>query len=116
MRHRKQKSTLGRERGPRVALFRNLAESLILHGAVVTTLAKAKALRGMVEPLVTKAKGGALTDRRNIIRALYTEKAVKKLITHIAPRYKDRQGGYTRVVKLGNRVNDKGEKARIEFV
>lgn len=116
MRHAKKKITLGRERNQRVALMRALAESIVLHGSIETTLAKAKALRSFVEPLVTKAKRGTLADRRNVLKVLYTDKAVKKLFTEIAPKYQTRPGGYTRVTKLGYRALDQGAKARIEFV
>lgn len=116
MRHRVQKATLGREKGQRVALIRSLAESLVLHEKIVTTKAKAKALKMYVEPLVTKARKNRPIDRELINKSLYTGKAVRKLIEEIAPRYKDRSGGYTRTVKLGLRANDKGEKVHIEFV
>ena len=116
MRHAKQKFTLGRERNQRLALLRALAESIVLHGSIETTLAKAKALRMVIEPLITKAKRGTLADRRNVIKVLYTDKALKKLFTEIAPRYQTRPGGYTRITKLGHRVLDQGAKARIEFV
>jgi large subunit ribosomal protein L17 len=116
MRHRKKKITLGRESAPRRALMRALAESLIVHGSIVTTEAKAKALRTVVEPLVTKAKKGTLTDRRSAMKVLYTDGAVRKLFADIAPRYAERKGGYTRITKLGRRANDNGVRARIEFV
>ena len=116
MRHQKQKFTLGREASVRKALMRSLTESLILHDGIVTTLAKAKALRTVVEPLVTQAKQGSLAARRNSKRFLYTKAAIIRLHNTVAPRYKDRAGGYTRIIKLGHRVNDKGDMARIEFV
>ncbi len=116
MRHRKKTIKLGRTKAPRQALLRNLAESLVLHGSIVTTKAKAKALRTVIEPLITKAKRANEVDREKINQVLYTGKAVKKLIDEIAPRYKDRQGGYTRIIKIGFRANDGGEKVRIEFV
>lgn len=116
MRHNKKKITLGRERAARNALLRSLAESLILHGGIVTTKAKAKALRMYVEPLVTKARRNSRRDQEMIMSALYTGKAVRRLVTDIAPKYKDRAGGYTRIIKLGWRANDRGEKVRIEFV
>ncbi|MCB9798153.1 50S ribosomal protein L17 [Candidatus Nomurabacteria bacterium] len=116
MRHNSKKSTLGREKAHRDALMRNLAQSLILHGAITTTQAKAKALRSVVEPLVTKAKAGKLHDRRSIMKVLYTQEAVNKLIHDIAPNYKDRNGGYTRIVKIGPRRNDGADMAKIEFV
>lgn len=116
MRHRKKEVKLGRTKAPRTALLRNLAESLILHDAIVTTKAKAKAVRSVVEPLVTKAKKNRPVDKENIMSVLFTGKAVKKLIEDIAPRYKERQGGYTRITKLGFRKNDGGEEVKIEFV
>ena len=116
MRHRKKKITLGRERSSRVALLRGLAESLILHGAIVTTEAKAKALRSVVEPLVTTAKAGTIVSQRILRRTLYTDRAIQKLMGEIAPKYKERKGGYTRIVKVGVRRSDGGRTARIEFV
>ncbi len=116
MRHKKKGVKLGREKGQREALFRSLAESLILHDSIVTTLAKAKALRTVIEPLITKAKKNRQVDRELIMSALYTGKAVKRLIEVVAPRYADRKGGYTRIVKLGYRMNDSAETAKIEFV
>lgn len=116
MRHRSNKPILGRVTAQRKALIRSLAESLVLHEKIVTTKAKAKALRTYVEPLVTKARSNKPIDREMITKSLYTGKAVTKLINEIAPRYKDRQGGYTRIVKLGLRAGDKGEKVHIEFV
>lgn len=116
MRHRKKKITLGREKAQRDALLRNLADSLILHEGIVTTKAKARALRMYIEPLVTKARKNGPQDRRMISKSLYTGKAIKKLIDELGPRYKDRDGGYTRIIKLGFRANDKGEKVKIEFV
>ncbi len=116
MRHQKKKATLGRETAQRGALMRNLAESLILHGSIRTTKAKARALRTFVEPLVTKAKKNDLTAKRNLLKVLYTKKAVDKLLKEIAPNYMDRKGGYTRITKLGARANDAAEMAKIEFV
>lgn len=116
MRHRKKKATLGREAAQRDALMRSLAESLILHESIKTTKAKAKALRGVVEPLITKAGVGTLAARRNAMKVLYTDKAIKKLMEEIAPRYKERAGGYTRIIKIGPRKNDAAEMVRIELV
>ena len=116
MRHRNKKSILGREKAHREAMMRNLADSFILHGSIETTLAKAKALRSVVEPLVTKAKKNDLAARREAIKVLYTDKAVKKLMEDLGPKYKDRNGGYTRIIKLGHRVNDAAPMAKIEFV
>lgn len=116
MRHNKKKFTLGREKDQRDALIRSLAESLILHGSIKTTRAKARALRSFVEPLVTKAKKSTLTTRRVLISELYTDETVNKLIEEIGPRYKERNGGYTRIIKMGPRFTDAAEMVRIEFV
>jgi len=96
--------------------MRSLAQSLILEGSIRTTKAKARALRIFVEPLVTKAKKNDLVVRRNLLKVLYTKKAVSKLLTDIAPKYVERKGGYTRITKLGARANDSAEMAKIEFV
>lgn len=116
MRHKIKKATLGREKAQREALMRSLAESLILNGSIKTTKAKARALRTFVEPLITKAKKNNLTTRRNLIKALYTKKAVNKLLDEIAPNYTERKGGYTRITKLGARANDAAQMAKIELV
>lgn len=116
MRHQKKNIKLGRELGPRKALMRSLAESLILHEGITTTKAKAKALKTVLEPLVTKAKRGKPVDMEKIMEVLYTKKAITKLMKEIAPRYTERKGGYTRMTKLGNRFNDSAEMVRIEFV
>jgi large subunit ribosomal protein L17 len=116
MRHQKKGKKFGRERAGRKALMRGLAESLILHGSITTTKAKAKALKTVIEPLVTKAKKNRPVDLEVIMKTLYTGKAVSKLVKEIAPRYTERRGGYTRIVKLGFRENDSAETAKIEFV
>ncbi|MBU2542375.1 50S ribosomal protein L17 [Patescibacteria group bacterium] len=116
MRHKKKKITLGREKAHREAMLKNLAESLILHNKIKTTKAKAKALRTIVEPLITRAKIGNLAARRELIKALFTDDAVNKLMNELGPKYKDRKGGYTRIVKLAPRNSDSAEMARIELV
>lgn len=116
MRHRNKKTTLGREAAQRKALLRGLAETLVLHESIRTTQAKAKALRGIIEPLITTARGGSLTNRRQVAKTLYTKAAVDKLMKEIAPRYRDRQGGYTRMTKIAPRANDGAEMVKIEFV
>ena len=116
MRHLKEKFTLGRPRAQRKALMRSLATSLITHGKIKTTKAKAKALRTVVEPLITKAKRGTLADRRELYKMLYTDEAINMLMNEIGPRYKDRNGGYTRIVAEGTRRNDAAEVVRIELV
>ncbi len=116
MRHRKHQIKLGREQNVRKALLRALSESLVLHGHIRTTEAKAKALRVVIEPLITKAKSNDVTAMRVAKKFLYTERAVKKLVKEIAPKYQMRHGGYTRVVKLPARKTDAAKMARIELV
>jgi large subunit ribosomal protein L17 len=116
MRHRNKTAILGRKKSVRVALMRGLADSLITHGKIKTTLAKAKALRRVVEPVITKAKRGTLHDNRLIRQTLYTDTAVNKALNEIGPKYKERNGGYTRITKLGRRPNDAAEVAVIELV
>lgn len=96
--------------------MRSLAEGLVLHESIKTTKAKAKALRTVVEPLITKAGAGTIAARRNAMKVLYTKKATDKLMNDIAPRYKERAGGYTRITKIGARKNDAAEMVRIELV
>jgi large subunit ribosomal protein L17 len=99
-----------------MAMFANMAASLIKHEQIVTTLPKAKELRPIVEKLVTLGKKGDLAARRQAISELRDIAMVKKLIEVIAPRYKDRQGGYTRIMKAGFRHGDNAAVAVIEFV
>jgi large subunit ribosomal protein L17 len=116
MRHQKRKFTLDRKTGPRQALLKGLAESLILYEKINTTKAKAKAVRIVVERLITKAKTNSLTVRRDLISRLYTKNTVKKLLEELGPRYAERKGGYTRIVMLKNRVGDGAEEVLIELV
>jgi large subunit ribosomal protein L17 len=116
MRHNSQKKSLGRESQERKALLRNLADSLVLAGGITTTLAKARVLRRYVEPVVTKARKNTLAARRDVARFLFTDAAVKELMEQVAPRYADRAGGYTRIIKIGSRGSDRAQMARIEFV
>lgn len=116
MRHRNTGKVLDRKKGPRAALLRSLATSVILYEKIKTTKAKAKAVRPMVERLITVGKTGTLTARRRLTGALYSENAVRKLIEEIGPRYKDRQGGYLRITNLGLRAGDAAEMAQIELV
>jgi len=106
---------LSRKKGPRVALLRTLATSLFLHEKIKTTEAKAKELRPLAEKMITKAKAGQIANRRVLARDL-NPKIVKKLVEEIAPRYKDRNGGYTRIIKLGPRNSDSARMAIIELV
>lgn len=116
MRHQKKKVTLDRKRAPRLALLRNLAESLVLNERLTTTKAKARATRSIVERLVTKAKTNTLATRRTLMGTLYTKKAIDKLLSDLGPRYAERKGGYTRMVMLKNRVGDGAEEVLVEFV
>lgn len=101
------------EAGPRRALIRGQVTSLVLHEQITTTEAKAKELAPYFERLVTKAKKGDLHNRRQIRSFLTTDKATQKLIEEIAPVFKDRNGGYTRIVKLGNRPGDNAKMAAV---
>jgi large subunit ribosomal protein L17 len=117
MRHQRKTVKLGRTQGHRNALLSNLAVSLIDHGQIKTTVAKAKAVRPFVEKLVTKAKSGTLHSRRMALADLrHNEAAVRKLFTEIGPLNAERKGGYTRIVKLGMRRSDAAEMAIIEWV
>jgi large subunit ribosomal protein L17 len=117
MRHQRKTVKLGRKQGHRDALLANLAVSLIEHGRIKTTVAKAKAVRPFVEKLVTKAKGGSLHARRMALADLrHNENAVTKLFTEIGPINAERKGGYTRILKLGQRRSDASEMAVIEWV
>lgn len=108
---------LGKKTAHRMAMFANAANSLIEHERIRTTLPKAKELRRLVERLVTKGKSGTFHDRRNVFSFLRSNEAVTKLFGEIAPRFKDRQGGYTRVLKLPEtRVGDAADMAVVEFV
>jgi len=116
MRHKKKKTILGRETAARKSLLKNLAQDLILHEKIKTTKAKAKALKPFVEKLITKSKDSSLASRRLLIKSLYTENVVRKLIDILGPRYKDRNGGYTRIIDLDNRKGDGACESIIEFV
>ena len=117
MRHQRKTVKLGRTQGHRNALLANLAVSLIEHGQIKTTVAKAKAVRPVIEKLVTKAKTGTLHSRRMALADLrHNEGAVRKLFTEIGPLNAARKGGYTRIVKLGMRRSDAAEMAIIQWV
>ena len=116
MRHRKKGKILDRKKQPRKALLRSLATNLILYEKIKTTEAKAKAVKPIVEKLVTKGKANDLHARRELIKYLYVENAVKKVLEDLSPRYKDRKGGYLRIVKLNPRQGDGAKMAQIEFV
>jgi large subunit ribosomal protein L17 len=116
MYHRKSYRRFGRSSEHRQAMFANLASSLIKHEQIITTLPKAKDLRPVVEKLVTLGKRGDLHARRQALAKLGDADMVKKLIDVIGPRYKARQGGYTRILKAGYRYGDAAPVAVIEFV
>jgi large subunit ribosomal protein L17 len=116
MRHHNSVRKFGRTKDQRNALMRSLASSLILKEKIATTEAKAKELRPMVEKLITKAKKPTLATRRLLTATLGGEKQTKKLIEIISPKYADRNGGYTRILKLPNRRSDGSKRAYIEFV
>ncbi|MEK7139148.1 MAG: 50S ribosomal protein L17 [Patescibacteria group bacterium] len=116
MRHRHTIPTLDRNRDARQALLRGLATNLVLRDKIRTTTAKAKAVKPIVERLVTIAKTNNLTARRRLVAYLYTDGAVRKMLEVIGPRYTDRSGGYTRIIKTGPRKGDGGDTAILEFV
>ena len=116
MRHRKLGRRFSRDPGHRQAMFQALAAALIRHEQIVTTLPKAKDLKRVVEKFVTLAKRGDLNSRRLTAARLRDEDMVKKLFDVLGPRYKDRAGGYTRVLKAGFRFGDSAPRAVIEFV
>jgi len=115
--HRIDGRKLGRKQGPRLALYRNLAVSVLRYERVKTTEAKAKEIRGQVERMITLAKRGDLAARRAVIAALPNEPLViDKLFGEIAPKYADRQSGFTRIVHVGQRKGDAAEIVQIELV
>jgi large subunit ribosomal protein L17 len=116
MRHGKVHRKLNRTAEHRKAMFANMAVSLIKHEQIITTLPKAKELRPIVEKLVTLAKKGGLHARRQAVAEIRDVTQVKKLFDVIGPRYKERDGGYTRIMKAGFRYGDNAAKAVIEFV
>ena len=117
MRHKKQRNKLGRDAAHRKALFQNLSKELIEHERIRTTQAKAKAVKPEVEKLITLAKRGDLHARRQALASLNQDKfVVHKLFDELAPRYSERPGGYTRILKLGPRRSDSTEMVYLELV
>jgi len=117
MRHGKKVNHLGRKSAHRHALLSNMASSLILHKRITTTVAKAKALRKYVEPLLTKAKDDTTHSRRTVFSYLQNKESLKTLFGEVASKISDRPGGYTRIIKLGDvRVGDNAEMCLIELV
>ncbi|MHC5202818.1 50S ribosomal protein L17 [Myroides sp. LJL119] len=116
MRHGKKINNLGRKAGHRKAMLANMACSLIEHKRINTTVAKAKALQQYIEPLVTKAKTDDTHNRRVVFSYIKQKEAVTELFREVAQKVGDRPGGYTRIIKLGNRLGDNADMAMIEFV
>lgn len=116
MRHRITTRRLGRYSSHRWAMLGNMAASLFVQGSIVTTVSKAKEVRGVAEKMITKAKSGTISDRRLVIARMPHKEAVLKLFNEIGPKYADRNGGYTRIVKLGTRAGDASEMAVIQLV
>lgn len=116
MRHRKTTPKLGRKPDARVRLLRNLVTSVIIHERVITSPAKARAARSMVEKIITRGRVDSLHARRTVARLVYGAEAVRKVFNELGPRYAQRPGGYTRLLKLGPRMGDAAEATILEFV
>ena len=116
MKHNIKNKKLNKTSSHRKAMFMNMSNALIKHEQITTTLAKAKELRRFVEKIVTLGKKGDLTSRRKTISTLQDNKMTQKVFSILADRYKNRSGGYTRIIKLGNRFGDNAPTAVIEFV
>src|SRR5687767_1127044 len=116
MRHRKRTAKLGRQFEHRNAMLANMVCSLIKHKRIQTTLAKAKAVRSVAEKMVTLGKNGSIHDRRLAAARLHQEEAVRILFSEIAPTHKERNGGYTRIIRLNQRQGDAAELAILEWV
>lgn len=116
MKHNRKGKTLDRKAGPRKALIRGLATSLVLYENMNTTLAKAKAVQPVVEKLITTGRKKTLFARRELLKVLTVESAVNKVLEELGPRYATRPGGYTRIIKLGTRQGDGAQIAQIQFV
>ena len=116
MRHRQSGRQLGRNSTHRRAMYRNMVASLIEHEAIKTTVPKAKELRRVIEPLITMAKEDDVAKRRRAFDKLRNKGAVGKLFSELGPRYKDRPGGYLRILKMGNRAGDAAPMALVQLV
>jgi large subunit ribosomal protein L17 len=116
MRHRRAGKKLGRDSAHRKALYSNLAGALIEHGRIKTTVAKAKAVKPFAEQMITLGKRGDLHARRLALAELRSQDVVHQLFADVAPRFADRPGGYTRIVKLGPRLGDAAEMVYLELV
>ena len=116
MRHNKKFNHLGRTASHRQAMLANMAISLIMHKRITTTVAKAKALKKYVEPLITKAKDDSTNSRRVVFSYLHNKEAIKELFSTVSEKVGDRPGGYTRIIKLGTRQGDAAQICFIELV
>jgi large subunit ribosomal protein L17 len=116
MRHGKKFNHLGRKTAHRKAMLANMSNSLIEHKRITTTVAKAKALRLFIEPILTKSKTDSTHNRRTAFRYLRNKYAVTELFRDVAPKIADRTGGYTRIIRTGNRLGDNAEMCMIELV
>lgn len=116
MRHNKKINHLGRKSEHRNAMLANMAASLILNKRITTTVAKAKALRPYIEPMITRSKDDTTHSRRTVFADLQNKFAVTELFRVVAPKVADRPGGYTRIIKLGHRLGDAAEMAMMELV
>lgn len=116
MRHRNKNKILDREKSPRELMLRNLASSIIIYEKVTTTEAKAKVVRSLLEKVITISKKGDLNARRQLIEVLPQKLAIMKLMDVLGEKYKDREGGYSRIIKLGTRKGDRAEMVQIELV
>ncbi len=116
MRHQRSGKKLGRDSAHRKALYANLASSLIEHGRIKTTEAKAKAVRPIAEKMITLGRRGDLAARRQALAYLRSQEIVHMLFAEVGPRFAERNGGYSRIVKLGPRAGDGAEMAYLEFV
>lgn len=116
MRHNHGYRKLGKTSAHRLALLKNLSISLIEHGKITTTLPKAKELRGYVEKLITRARKGDFNAHRFVFAKLQSKTATNKLVNEVSPKYAQRNGGYTKIVKLGTRKGDAAEIASIELI
>lgn len=116
MRHNNKGKILDRKKAPRELLLRGLTTQLLTHEKIKTTLAKANAVKPIAEKIITRGKKNTLANLREILKYVLDEKAAKKVFKTLSPRYMERNGGYIRIMKLGNRQGDGAEMAIIEFV
>jgi large subunit ribosomal protein L17 len=116
MRHKVLSQKFSRPTDQRLALFRGLVTSLLQHEQIKTTEAKAKAVRGLAEKMITLGKSGSLPARRRVLSYVYDKDVARKVFDDLAPRYADRAGGYTRIVKLGPRLGDNAPMVQLELV